>query len=109
MDALNFSPLTASIGGKDWLQLNSLLATYASGVTQGGRSETARPARFDSFNAKKLDGGAVEVLYKKDGKVVGREIHRLTADGQQMTIGYRLLTRTGECRGRVLVLEKQKQ
>jgi hypothetical protein len=35
--------------------------------------------RFDSFSARKLDGGAIEVLFKRDGKAVGREVSRLNA------------------------------
>lgn len=68
-----------------------------------------RQERFESFNARKLEDGATEALYKKDGKVVARQIRRLTADGQQMTMQYQLLLRTGRWLSRVLVLEKQKE
>jgi len=92
-------------------------------VTQDGRSETdsyivrydgqdhpyPREERFDSFNAKKLEAGAVEVIYKKDGKVVARQMRRLTADGQQMTIQDQFLSKTGQWLNRVLVFEKQKE
>lgn|SRR5262249_48593519 len=92
-------------------------------VTQEGQSETdsfiqrydgkdrpfPREERFDSFNARKLEDGAIEVIFKKDGKVVFRQTRRLTADGQQMTIEYQLLSRTGRWLDRILVLEKQKE
>jgi hypothetical protein len=92
-------------------------------ITQDGRSETdsfiqrydgkdypyPREERFDSFNAKKLEDGAVDVIFKKHGKVVVRQTYRLTADGQEMTIQYQLLSKTGQWLDRVLVLEKQKE
>ena len=93
-------------------------------VTQDGRSETdsliqrfdgkdyphPRKERFDSCSAKKLEDGAVENIFKKDGKVVYRQTRRLTADGEQMTIEYQLLSpATGRWLDRVLVLEKQKE
>lgn len=92
-------------------------------VTQDGRSETdsyiqrfdgkdhphPRTERFDSFNAKKLEDGAIEIIHKKDGKVVYRLTRRLTADGQQMTIACQLLSPTGRWLDRVLVLDKQKE
>ncbi len=92
-------------------------------LTQDGRSETdsyiqrfdgqdrphPRQERFDCFNARKLADGAIEVLYKKDGKVVARQTRRLPADGRQMTVEYQLLSRTGQWLNRVLVLEKQKE
>jgi hypothetical protein len=93
------------------------------GVTQDGLSETdsviqrydgkdypyPREERFDSFNARKLEGGAIKVIFQKDGKVVARQTRRLTADGQQMTIEYHLLSKTGQWLNRVLFLEKQKE
>jgi hypothetical protein len=92
-------------------------------ITQDGRSETdsyiqrfdgkdypyPRPERLDSFNARKLEDGAIEIVFKKDGKVVARQTRRQTADGQQMTIEYQLLSKTGQWLDRVVVLEKQKE
>ena len=90
-------------------------------VTQLGRSETdsyllrfdgkdyshPRPERFDCYSARKLDNGAINVLFKKDEKIVGREIRRWSPDGGQVLIHYQLLTRSGEWLNRDLVLEKQ--
>ena len=92
-------------------------------VTQDGRSETdsyiqrfdgkdhpyPREERLDSFNAKKLTDGAIAITFKKDGIVVARQTRRLAANGQQMTIEYQLLSKTGQWLERVLVLEKQKE
>jgi hypothetical protein len=92
-------------------------------VTQDGRSETdsyiqrfdgkdypfPRVERFDSFNARKLEDGAIAIIFKKDGKVMARQTRRLTEDGQQMTIEYQFLAKTGQWLDRVVVLEKQKE
>src|SRR5262245_37966836 len=74
-------------------------------VTQDGRSETdsyllrfdgkdyphPRRERFDCYRAKKLDNGAIDILFKKDEKIVGREIRRLSADAAEVLIHYPLL------------------
>ena len=92
-------------------------------ITPDGRSETdsyiqrfdgkdhpyPREERLDSFNARKLEDGAIAIIFKKDGKVVARQTRKLTTDGQQMTIHYQLLLKTGQWLDRVLVLEKQKE
>ena len=90
-------------------------------VTQSGRSETdsyilrydgkdyphPRTERFDFFSARKLNDGAAEVLFKKNGKVVGRQVRKLSGHGKQLTVEYQLISRTGERLSRILVLEKQ--
>lgn len=90
-------------------------------VTQDGRSETdsfilrydgrdyphPRTQRFDLFSARKLRDGATEVLFKKDGKVVGRQVRRLSGRGKQLTIEHQLVLATGERVERLLVFEKQ--
>ena len=90
-------------------------------VTQNGRSETdsfilrydgkdyphPRTERFDFFNARKLDDGTTEVLYKKNGKVVGRQVRKLSGQGKQLTLEYQLLWKTGEWFTRMMVLERQ--
>ena len=43
--------------------------------------------RFDSFSARKLDGGAIEVLFKRDGKAVGREVSRLNGRAEVAHVG----------------------
>jgi hypothetical protein len=92
-------------------------------VTQDGRSETdsyiqrfdgknhpyPREERLDSFNARKLEDGTIAIIFKKGGKVVARQTRRLAADGQQMTIDYQLLSKTGQWLDRVMVLERQKE
>jgi hypothetical protein len=92
-------------------------------VTHDGRSETdsyiqrfdgkdyryPREERLDSFNARKLEDGAIAIVFKKDGKVVARQTRRLRADGQQMSIENQILLKTGQWLNRVLVLEKQKE
>lgn len=92
-------------------------------ITQAGRSETdsfilrydgkdypyPRTERFDLFSARKLRDGATEVLFKKDGKVVARQIRRLMADSKQMMMQYQFFSRTGEWLNRVLVLEKERE
>jgi hypothetical protein len=88
--------------------------------TQDGKSETdsfilrydskdrpyPREELFDSFSARKLEDGAIEILYKKDGKVVEKQIRRLMADGRQIKIQCQLLSETGRWLNRVLVLER---
>jgi hypothetical protein len=90
-------------------------------VTQEGRSETISfILRFDgkdypnlqeegadSICARKLEDGSIEVIHKKEGKVVVREIRRLSADGRQMTIQLKLLSKTGQWVRRVVIFEKQ--
>ena len=92
-------------------------------TTEDGRAETdsfiqrfdgkdhpyPREERLDSFNARKLADGAIAITFKKDGKVVARQTRRLAANGQQMTIEFQFLAKTGQWFGRVLVLEKQKE
>ena len=51
--------------------------------------------RADSMCARKLEDGSTEVLGKKAGNVVSQEIRRLSADGRQMTIRLRLLSKDG--------------
>ena len=91
--------------------------------THDGRSETVSlilrndgkdyphplHAQFDSVNTSKLAGGAIKVLYKKDGKIVGQQLRQLTADGQQMTIHFQFLSKTGKWLKQVVVFEKQKE
>ena len=92
-------------------------------VGHDGRSETdsyiqrfdgkdhpyPREERLDSFNATKLEEGVIAIIFKKDGKVVARQTRRLRADGQQMTIEYQILLKTGQWLNRVLILDKQKE
>ena len=91
--------------------------------TQDGKSQTdsfilrydgkdhpyPREELFDSFSARKLEDGAIEILYKKDGKVVEKQIRRLMADGQQIKIQCQLLSENGRWLDRVLILEKQEE
>src|SRR5262245_50523951 len=91
--------------------------------TQDGKSQTdsfilrydgkdhpyPREELFDSFSARKLEDGAIEIHYKKDGKVVEKQIRRLMADGQQIKIQCQLLSENGRWLNRILVLEKQKE
>ena len=63
--------------------------------------------RFDSINARKLGDGAFEVLFKKDGKVVGRQVRRLSQDGRQLTIEAQMTFPTGKRSDRLYVFEKQ--
>jgi hypothetical protein len=91
--------------------------------TQDGKSQTdsfilrydgkdhpyPREELFNSFSARKLEDGASEILYKKDGKVVEKQIRRLMADGQQIKIQCQLLSENGRWLNRVLVLEKQEE
>jgi len=91
--------------------------------TQDGKSQTdsfilrydgkdhpyPREELFDSFSARKLEDGAIEILYKKDGKVVEKQIRRLMADGQQIRIQCQLLSENGRWLDRVLILEKQEE
>src|SRR5262245_56294706 len=91
--------------------------------TQDGKSQTdsfilrydgkdhpyPREELFDSFNARKLEDGAIEILYKKEGKVVEKQIRRLMADGQQIRIQCQLLSENGRWLDRVLILEKQEE
>jgi hypothetical protein len=89
-------------------------------VTQDGRSETESfilrydgqdyphtlQDRFDTFNARRTADGATEVVYKKAGKVVAREIRRVAPDGRHMTIQGRVISQSGRWLDRVLVFEK---
>ena len=45
-----------------------------------------REELLDSFCARKLEDGAIEILSKKDGKVVEKQIRRLTANGHQSAV-----------------------
>src|SRR5262245_6134653 len=79
-------------------------------VTQDGRSETdsyllrfdgkdyphPRRERFDCYRARKLDNGAIDILFMKEEKIVGREIRRLSADAAEVLIQYQFLNRNGE-------------
>jgi hypothetical protein len=92
-------------------------------VTEDGRSETVsfilrydgkdhpHPLEdgFDSVNARKLKNGDIEVLFKKDGKVTIQQLRRLTADGQQMTIQFQFLSKSGKWLKQIVVFEKQKE
>src|SRR5262245_49866636 len=68
-----------------------------------------REELFDSYSARKLEDGAIEIRYKKDGKVVEKQIRRLMADGKQIRIQCQLLSENGKWLNRILVLEKQKE
>jgi hypothetical protein len=90
-------------------------------VTENGRSVTGSfvlhydgkdhphdgPGPFDAVNARKLGDGAIEVLYKKDGKVVGRQVRRLSQDGRELTMQSQMSLPTGRRLDRLYVFEKQ--
>ena len=92
-------------------------------TTQEGRSETdsfiqyydgkdhpyPRDEHFDSVNARKLQDGTVNVMFKKSGRIVFRQTRRLLTNGQQMKIEEQLLSKSGQWLGRVLVFDKQKE
>ena len=92
-------------------------------VTEDGRSETEsfilrfdgqdhphpQQDRFESFNARRLPDGTTEVLYKKAGKVVAREVRQVNNNGRQMTIQSGFYSRAGTWLERVLVFEKQRK
>src|SRR5262245_16477058 len=63
--------------------------------------------RFDSINSRKLGDGAIEVLFKKDGKVVGRQVRRLSQNGRELTMKYQMISPTGERLDRLCIFEKQ--
>ena len=90
-------------------------------TTRDGQSETdsfvqyydgkdhpyPRQERFDSVNATKLENGTIAVTFKKDGKVVFRQMRRLMANGRQMLIEEQVLSNNGQWRTRILVFERQ--
>ncbi|MCI0388968.1 MAG: hypothetical protein MOB07_09430 [Acidobacteria bacterium] len=91
-------------------------------VTHDGRSETVsyilrydgkyyphplQGEHADSICARKLDDGSIEVLSKKDGKIVSQKIRRLSADGKQITIQVKFLSKTEKWIKRVIVFDKQ--
>ena len=92
-------------------------------VTEDGRSETEsfilrydgedhpnpRQERFELFNARRLPDGTTEVIYKKAGKVLARQVRQFAPDGSQMTIQCGFFSRTGTWLERVLVFEKQRK
>ncbi|MEP7272352.1 MAG: hypothetical protein ABI882_12680 [Acidobacteriota bacterium] len=92
-------------------------------ITEDGRSETVSmilrydgrdhphllEEGFDAVSARKRENGDIEVAYKRDGKVVSRQIRRLTPDGQQMTIHLQFLSKTGTWLKGVMVFEKQRE
>lgn len=92
-------------------------------VTEDGRSETEsfilrydgqdyphpQQERFELFNARGLPAGTAEILYKKAGKVVAREVRQFASDGREMTIQCGFFSRAGTWIERVLVFEKQRE
>jgi hypothetical protein len=92
-------------------------------VLEDGRSETEslilrydgkdhpypQQELFESFNVRRLPDGTTEVLYKKAGKIVAREVRQFAPDGSQMTIQCGFFSRTGTWLERVLVFEKQRK
>jgi hypothetical protein len=63
--------------------------------------------RFDSINARKLEDGAVEVLLKKDAKVLGRQVRRLSQDARELTIESQMTLPGGKRSDRLYVVDKQ--
>jgi hypothetical protein len=63
--------------------------------------------RADSICARKLEDGSIEVIHKKNGKMVSQEIRRCSTDGRQMTLQSESLSKSGRWISRVVIFEKQ--
>ena len=72
-----------------------------------GKGYTYRGQQFDSISARRLTGESIEVVYKKEGKVVARQIRKLHDKGRQMTIEHQLLSDSGKWLSIEIVLQKQ--
>jgi hypothetical protein len=64
-------------------------------------------ANYDTLNAVRVDALTVKSEEKRDGKVVGIAIRKVSADGKVMTITDEGTNRKGEKFSQVLVFERQ--
>jgi hypothetical protein len=56
-----------------------------------------------------MPDGTAQVVYKRDGKVVARQIRQFAVGGRQMTIQCQFFSRAGRWVDRVLIFEKHRK
>ena len=64
-------------------------------------------ADFDTLSLKRIDGNTVESTQKKAGKVTGRTVRTISADGKVLTLKSKGTTAKGQPYDNVTVFDKQ--